>query len=81
MYYYTFDESLELAVRNSFCLKVYLQGQEKGEEEFVIFIQASDCIAKYLMRQKIHDVGQPFGGDLRLWGLFQRFVKNAKELS
>lgn len=78
---WTFDEGLKVAVGDVPGLQVDLQGQQEGEEELVILIQASSCISKRLVGQKLNDVEDPFRGDLGLGGFLHGWVEDAQELA
>lgn len=77
---WTFDEGLKVAVGDVPGLQVDLQGQQEGEEELVILIQASSCISKRLVGQKLNDVEDPFRGDLGLGGFLHWGVEDTQEL-
>lgn len=59
----TFNKCEELFMFDSVAPHVNLQGQQQGEEELVLLVQASRRILVNLKGHKLNDVGDALAGD------------------
>lgn len=71
----TFNKNLKFVVLYSVILYVNLEGQQKGKDELVVFIQASDGVSEHLKSQIFNDV---FNSLLSFWGLFRPAKTNSQ---
>ena len=59
------DQCLELIMFDATTLKANLEGEQKGEQELVIFIESTASVTKYFKGQVLNDILDSFVRDRR----------------
>ena len=76
---FTFNESLKLFVLHCPSLEVDLQSHEEDEEEFVVFIQASDRVRENFVCQVLDNICNSLLREWRLLRSAQHFKNQRSE--
>jgi len=77
----TFDEDPELVVFDISSLKVLLECEEENQQELVVLVETTACVAEHLECQIFNHIVQSLGGKWRLLRSAQQTTDHCIELS
>jgi len=72
----TFDEDAELVVLDVSCLKVFLEREEKHQQELVVLVETTARVTKHLKSQVLNHVVEALCRKRRLFRSAQQNITN-----